>query len=360
MTDQLEMRDAIDAAVKEHEGSTNEENVVQTTTPVEEIVSSEKVDALGEQKSGDDSTAVAEKNVNETAANVDVKSEEEEGANSGVLGKQHRVDRPPASWRKESKETWNELPLNVRQEVYRRENDINKTLNETAQVRQFAEQFNQVVNPYLVRIRSAGADPIQAVDALMKADYTLATAPMPQRAEFMAGLIANYGIDINALADALAGKPQQQSQQNAAPDIEKMVELRLQQALAPLYQQQQQIAQQSQQQIVQTVESMSLDPKYPYFEDLREEMADLIELSARRGIDITLTQAYDKALKMTGKSDELASMSAMQTQHAQAARAKAASSSISGSPAGGGAQAVVSDGSLRGDLEAAMANMNRI
>jgi len=248
----------------------------------------------------------------------------------------------------------------VRQEVYRRENDINKTLNETAQVRQFAEQFNQVVNPYLARIRSAGADPIQAVDALMKADYTLATAPMPQRAEFMAGLITNYGIDIDALADALAGKPQQQGQQNAAPDIEKMVEMRLQQALAPLYQQQQQIAQQSQQQIVQTVESMSLDPKYPYFEDLREEMADLIELSARRGVDITLTQAYDKALKMTGKSDELASMSAMQTQHAQAARAKAASSSISGSPAGGGAQAVVSDGSLRGDLEAAIANMNRI
>jgi len=344
MTEPLEMRDAINAAVEEHE----EPSAGATEPPAG---TTEPPAGTTEPPAGTTGT---------TEPPAGAAGEAEPPAVDPDLARQHRVDRAPASWRKESKDTWNQLPLSARQEVYRRETEINRTLNDTAQARQFTEQFNQVVSPYLARIRSAGTGPMEAVEALMKADYTLATAPRGKRAEFMASLITNYDIDIDALSEALAGKPQQQSQQNAAPDIERMIEQRVQQALAPLYQERQQAALQSQQQVFQTVESMSLNPNYQYFDELREDMADLIELSARRGIDITLEQAYDKAMTMTGKSGQLASMSAMQAQHAQATKAKAASLSISGSPAGGGAQVVTSDGSLRGDLEAAVANMNRI
>jgi hypothetical protein len=171
----------------------------------------------------------------------------------------------------------------------------------------------------------------------------------------MAKYIKDYDIDLIELDNALVGNPSQQPQ--AGPDISALVQQQVQQALAPIMQREQQQAQQSQREIDQTVESMALDPKYPFFEDVRSEMADLIDMAAKKGLYLSLEQAYDKAVRLNDDTfAQLGRQSTMQNanqQHQQAQRAKAAASSVSGSPASGGSMNLVGDGSLRGALEAA-------
>ena len=86
-----------------------------------------------------------------------------------------------------------------------------------------------------------------------------------------------------------------------------------------------------------------------------------MEINSRRGIYISLEQAYNKAIQMnpdvSSQVQRQATMTQANQQHLQAQKAKVAASSVTGAPAGGGSQNHVGDGSLRGDLEAALANM---
>ena len=113
--------------------------------------------------------------------------------------KQSRIDRAPQSWKKEAKGEWNNIPLHVRQEVHKREMEVQKVLQETAPVRQFAEQFQHTIAPYQARMQALGTNPIQAVQNLLNADYQLSSAPKGQRATLMAQFIKDYDIDIVAL-----------------------------------------------------------------------------------------------------------------------------------------------------------------
>lgn len=270
---------------------------------------------------------------------------------------QHRIDRAPASWKKEAKGEWNALPLQARQEIHRRELEIQKVLNETAPIRQEIQQFRETVTPFMARIQSLGVTPHQAVGELLKADYLLATGTQSQKAMFIDKLVQDYGVDIKeldaAIAKRLGGGGQQQSQQQQGFDpnqISQLVQQQLQQALAPIYQQRQQEQQQIVQQAEMTIEQMALDPKYPHFESVRQDMADLMEINARRGVYISVQEAYNRAV---GMNPELSAMQQATQLNQRAQRAAAAAASVSGSPVGGGTQSHASSGDLRADLEAA-------
>jgi len=275
----------------------------------------------------------------------------------------HRIDRPPTSWKKEAKGEWAALPLGARQEIHKREAEINRVLAQSAPDRQLAEQFKTTVQPFMARIQSNGIDPVTAARNLFEADHRLATGHPRDRAQYMAELIVEYGISVEDLDTALAplvnGRQAQPS--GAAPaggvDIAAIVQQQLNQALAPILQERQQAAARSQQEVEQTVESMALDPKYPFFEDVRMDMADLVDLSAKRGVVLSLDEAYSRAVRMNpdtyGQLERQSTVSAATQAHQAALKAKAAASSVSGAPAGGGGQFNGGDGSLRGSIEAA-------
>jgi len=86
-------------------------------------------------------------------------------------------------------------------------------------------------------------------------------------------------------------------------------------------------------------------------------MADLIDLNAKKGIPLSLDEAYNRAVRMNpdtyGQMERQSTVSAATQAHQAAIRARNAGSSISGSPAGGGGQSNGGDGSLRGAIEAA-------
>jgi hypothetical protein len=339
----MELREALEAAANEQEK--DDATTVQSNETVEVV----ETPAVEEQ--------VAPPETDDASKPADQKpAAEPQSETSAPAPGQHRVDRAPASWRKEAKGEWAAVPLHIRQEVHRRELEVNRALNEAAQARQQASEFGKVVEPYMARIQSFGVSPQQAIGQLLQADYTLATASKTQRAQFMAKLCRDYDVDVTELDAALVAGMQGQSQQSApqAPDIQALVQQQLQQALAPIYQQQQAENQRQQQVVDQTVEQMALDPQYPHFDAVREDMADMIEMSAKRGVALSLSDAYTRAVAFNPQVNQ---MQQAQQQNLQAQRAKAASRSVTGAPAAGGSNEFTGDGSLRGSLEAAFANL---
>lgn len=350
-----ELREALEAAVTEQE-----KNDVVETAPVETAPAQEPAEPVEAVENGGGNEKEPTKAEPVDAAGKQAEVPPAKAAEQLQLG-QHRVDRAPASWRKEAKGEWAAVPLHIRQEVHRREMEINRALEDANRSKQSAQQFEQAAAPYMARLQSLNATPQQAFQHLLNADYRLATGTPQQKAQLIDKLLQDYGVDITELDRAIAARLGGQQPTPAQPDITQLVQQQLQQALAPIYQQQQQAQQAQQQQVEQTVEQMSLDPKYPYFDELRDDMADLMEINSRRGVYITLEQAYNKAVQMnpevSAQVQRQASMSQANQQHLQAQRVKAAASSVSGAPASGGDNKFVGDGSMRGDLEAAFANM---
>jgi len=252
------------------------------------------------------------------------------------------VDKAPQSWRAPARAKWDKMDPEVRQEVMKRERETTKVLGETAQVRQFANQFQQITAPYQARIASLGLDTLGAVHELLKGDYLLATSPKTQKAQLMAKLITDYGVDIMELDSALAGK-------GPADPVDSQVEKLLQERLAPFQQyianqqrQAQEYEQHSQKEVNQTIESMEDNPKYPHFATVRLDMADAIDLAAKRGLYLTLDQAYNRAIAMNPEvSGQVAAQqqadarkTAAQQANAKAQRALGASVSVGGAPSG--------------------------
>jgi hypothetical protein len=342
-----DLREALESAI--------EENSTPDPVPVVEPVAdlSAASDPAPEPVAAEETPAPEKLETEPVQAKPETASEE---AEPQVPAKPSRVDRAPASWKGTAKGEWGAMSLAARQEVHRREMQVEKVLQETAPVRQFAEQFSKTVSPYMARINEfAQGNAVAAVDQLLKADYTLSSAPKQQRAAFMAKLIRDYDVDIGELDSALAGTQQQTQQQS--PDIAALVQQQLQAALAPILQREAQTRQQQEQRVEQTVEQMAVDPKYPHFEEVREDMAYLIGLAAQKNVYMSLDQAYIKAVRL---NDDIYAQTVKQTtmqsanqQHAQAQRAKAAASSVSGSPAGGGNSQFVGNGDLRSSIEAA-------
>ena len=106
-----------------------------------------------------------------------------------------------------------------------------------------------------------------------------------------------------------------------------------------------------------------MDPNYPYFEDVRQDMADIIEMGARRGVAISMEAAYTRAVRMNDttfqatnarETSQAATQAALQ-QHQIAQKAKGAAVSVSGSPMGTGANGG-NPADLRGTITAAFSD----
>lgn len=266
--------------------------------------------------------------------------------------------KPPQSWKPGAKAKWETIDPEVRQDIVRRERDVERTLSETARERKFAKDFQEAVRPFAPRFQAAGVNPIQAVRSLMHVDQVLSSAPMAQRATVMAKMIKDYGIDISVLDSALAGENVSETDPRSV--VEQMVEQRLRPFQEHL-QTQQQLAQQRQQQMMeqsaQAVAEMEGNPKYPYFDMVRQDMADYIEVQEKKGVPVTLEQAYNRAVAMNDDAQaalqEAAKQSKAQQANASAQRALGASLSVGGNPAS--LRTTVPATDLRGTLEAAIA-----
>lgn len=269
----------------------------------------------------------------------------------------------PTGWSVGAREHWAATPPAVQQEVQRREYEMARYVNDTAPARQLGERFFQAVQPFMPTIQAEGVDPLTAVTNLMQVSTRLRMGTPGEKAATIAQIVQAYGVDIQALDSALAGQPLPAQAQGVDPNY---VQQAVQQALAPLYQaaqqRQYQVAQQADGAARTELQAFAADPKNRFFNDLRESMADMIEVAQRQGYDLSLEDAYQRAGLLHPEISkvmmaERQGVNAHQlTQAAQ--RAKAAAVSVRGAaPVGNPNGAEPS--SIRESIEAAIEQHSR-
>jgi hypothetical protein len=253
---------------------------------------------------------------------------------------QGKYDKAPASWTPKAREMWKNVPAEARAQIAKREAEITQTLHQTAQARQGMQHLNRVLEPYKQGLIASGvSDPFQAIQTLFQTEAQLRGGTPVQKAETVARLIKNYGVDIGALDSILVGE---QPKANPRSDIEAIIEQRLAPVNQFLQQQQyaqQQSAYQQQAQANQSVAEFSKNAEF--IEDVRNDMADFLDLAAKNGYQMSLQQAYDKACALhpeiaTVLENRAKQQRLMGTQNQMNAKRHAASS-LSGTRGGEGA-----------------------
>jgi hypothetical protein len=367
------LRDEIEAAIEETEAPAQaaapapEPAAPAEAAPAAEPVAesaaesaepAQNLDAMAEGEKPADAQDLAQQQRDE---NGRFKAKEEGIQPGPKSGPRQAGERAPASWRPDVREHWGQLPEPVRAEIQRREVEVQRTLQESAEARKAYDAVMRTVAPYEAFIRAEGSNPIQAIDNLMATAAKLRTGTAPELASMVAGIVNQFGIGrfgngfIQALDAALAGQSPVVDPQQAA------MEQVLNQRLAPVqqmltqFQQAQQMQQEREVQEAKSEVERFID-RAEFGNDVREDMADIMETAARRGQNISLSDAYKKACLMNDRvlsvlrARKQAKSAQTQTQAAQ--RARSAAVSVSGSAPVGALQQPSTD--VRSAIEAAI------
>lgn len=271
--------------------------------------------------------------------------------------------KAPFGWKPAMREKFHTLDEDVQREVLRREVDIAKGMEIAADARRFKEEFDKHVAPYQAEIASRGVTPMDAFDNYLQTAYKLRHAPPAEKAELVAGLIQQYGVDVNALDTSLTRMIEQGGVPGNGAMPDPNVAAAVQQAMAPYQQmleaQQQNVirtAEQTQVEVRSEIQEFQAKPENEFFDDVKMEMASFLEAAAMRNQQMTLQEAYDRAILLRPDLAEIVSQRKLQNeaqardQAAKDARAKAVGVA-GGSPDAGGNSAQPK--SLRGAIEAA-------
>jgi hypothetical protein len=207
-------------------------------------------------------------------------------------------------------------------------------MEQAAPVRRFAQEFQQAVAPFEGMIRAEGSTPLQAVSSLLQTAAILRTAPANQKAHVVAGLIRNFGVNVDALAAALNGEEPQGGQQQQQPGPYQ--DPRLDKLLAEVEQAKQQRSAAARQQV--DTELAEFAKTHEFFEDVRSRMADLVDMYARQNVALTTEEAYKKAILLDPELSKVMAQreasKAAANANASTQRTKAAASSVKSQPAG--------------------------
>ena len=208
--------------------------------------------------------------------------------------------KAPIDWSPKEREDWSRIPRHLQDKIKQREADTANLMQETASARRTHNEFSGLVQQYgSVLSGVAGDTPMQAVESLFSTVANLRMGSPIQKAQVIADLVNDFGVDINALDTTLSG---QMPEQGAGSEIETRLEQMLNERMAPFtqYEQQMQRQQQQQQETMQTgavneVKSFADGGKAEFLNDVRMDMADLIEMAGNRGHNMGMEEAYNKA-----------------------------------------------------------------
>lgn len=267
--------------------------------------------------------------------------------------------RAPVSWRPEEREHWATMNPTAQAAVSRREREISETLRTTHEARQFHGDMMQALTPYMPMIQAEQSDPVRAVKAVMQTAAVLRTAPPMERAAAVADMVYQFGIDIQALDNALHARSQgRRAPADPFAPVLQSIEQQLQpvrQFMQTFEQRQQQALQAQQSEITQTLEQFVNDPVNEFAPDVTEEMADVLDAAARRGVQMSLQDAYKRATLLHPTISQVVQARqggqglAQQTAAAQNARNAAASVGGAGAPSASSDDEVIGD-----DIRSAM------
>lgn len=244
-----------------------------------------------------------------------------------------KLDKAPVNWSAGARESWKDLPDAVKAQVQKREIEMNKALQGGSQSRKSGEAFDKLSDRYASVIAAEGIQsPLEGYERVLQTMSTMRMGSPQQKASQIAAFITAYNVDIGMLDDMLVGKTGEPNGPNA--HLSKLIDERM----APVNQ----LLDRVNQAEAQRTDTVAADAKKgvdvfsttaEFIEDVRMDMADLMDLAANRNEVLTLKQAYDKACMMNPEVAKI--IQTRNTSNSIEAKRKAAAS-IKGRKSGAG------------------------
>lgn len=262
----------------------------------------------------------------------------------------------PSTWTAAAKAKWETLPSDIRNEILKREQDVQRGFSQVDSERQFGRSMRQIVQPYEAILRASNSSPEAAVQSVLNTAYILRTADPVTKARTLQQVAKDYGVDLNLLSPGAVPQPQ------PFEPIVSTLQQRLDQQDARWQAWQSQQQQAAERSAADMYESFSRDPANKYFSvpAVQTHMGALMQA----GICKTMKEAYDMACAAQPEvasritAENTAAAKAAEAKRLAADKARRKGTSVRGGPGGYTPPTPNMAASVRDDIMAAIEESN--
>ena len=205
----------------------------------------------------------------------------------------------PTTWKKDLLPLWDKIAKGetlTKEEskkhleyLNQRENEFKKGVSVYKAEAERAKALEEAINPFVPELQAQGIHPAAWINNLGRAHMILSKAPYDQKVQMFHRLAQDYGVNLN------------ESSEPVAP-----TDAYTQQLMQQLYQVNQEVSsikgrfeQEEQARLVNEIERVrSNKERFPHFDMVREEMAQLLELGKAQDLET----AYAKAVRMNDEA----------------------------------------------------------
>ena len=232
----------------------------------------------------------------------------------------------PSTWKKEYVNIWDKMEkgeqidkedfVKFAEYANQRESEYKKGVSTYKAEADRAKGYENAIAPYAQDLQRRGIQPTQYIENLVRAEQILSNASYNQKVQVFQKLASDYGIQLNGNGQVTQLDPYTQQLMNQLNQVNQEVS-----SIKGRF------AQEENQRLMGEIERVRSNvEKFPHFDVVREEMAQLLELGKAQDLET----AYKKAVRMNDdvwalEQDRLlkdAKQSAIKAQ--QVAKAKAA------------------------------------
>jgi hypothetical protein len=320
MAEELDRRELLEAALEQAEEGTLEPPVEKEIEANDDPIQAEE-EASPEESNDRDEKGRFKSNAEETSSQDDTDQEPELANETSDADEETEIKRP-TTWKKEYRDVWDKMqegkPLDKAEFVKfaeyanQREAEYKKGVSTYKAEADNARQLTDAIGPFIPELQKHGIHPVAWIQSLGRAHYTLANGTYDQKIQAFNRLAQDYGIQLNS--DSL----QMPEQAYVDPYQQQLM-----QQLQATQQQVQQLSaireQEENARLTQEISRVSSDKeRFPHFEMVREDMAQLLE----RGLAPNLETAYAKAVRMNDEAYKLEQDKLLRSANTQASKAQ--------------------------------------
>jgi len=264
--------------------------------PVEEQVQETEVEQEPEAEPARNEKGqfVAKEEPEEEQPEVEASAEEEPQEEQPQEEVVNEIPRP-TTWKKDLLPLWDKIAKGETlskeeskkhlEYLNQRENEFKKGVSVYKAEAERAKALEEAINPFVPELQAQGIHPAAWINNLGRAHLILSKAPYEQKVQMFHRLAQDYGVNLNQVNEPVAP-----------------TDAYTQQLMQQLYQVNQEVStiksrfeQEEQSRLVNEIERVRSDKeRFPHFDMVREEMAQLLELGKAQDLE----SAYAKAVRL--------------------------------------------------------------
>lgn len=282
--EQLDRRDMLMAAMEAAEEGTLEAPIEKEIEVVEDDIAKESIEAKASDEDREEPAEVSEE------PELEATHEEAQDAAEEVKP----VTRP-STWKKEYVQIWDKMEageqiskedfIKFAEYANQRESEYKKGVSTYKAEADRARSYEEAIAPFIPELQAQNISPAAWINNLGRAHMVLSKAPYNEKVQMFQRLAQDYGIQLGE--DGLS-VPQTDA-------YTQQLMNQLNQVNQEVYTIKNRFQQEEQTRLMNEIERVRSDvEKFPHFDVVREEMAQLLELGKAQDLET----AYKKAVRM--------------------------------------------------------------